>query len=66
VRGLAHSEDSLAVEGREGSSQVHGISLSGGDGWGSWCSKGGDESGGDGAVRSCGACETLVVEYEDG
>ena len=65
MRGLAHSEDSLAVEGREGSLPMHGISLSGGDGWG-WCSKGGDESGGDGAVRSCGACDTLVVEYEDG
>ena len=64
MRGLAHS-GALAVMGREGSSLVHGISLSGSDGWG-WCSKGGDESGGDGAVRSCGACDILVVECEDG
>ena len=46
---------------------MHSTALSGGDDWG-WCIKGGDESGGDGAVRhsSCGVCDTLVEEYEDG
>ena len=45
---------------------MHSTALSGGDDWG-WCIKGGDESGGDGAMRRFrGVCDTLVKEDEDG